>query len=266
MNIYVELTRRFNAGGLIRAVLAGGQAVVLHKLAIMSKDGDWILREDAEAVAHILGVLGEYGASYRFGAPLDVRWLRGGWSSHFEFRAAGLRVRTDFVSRPPRLPLSDLEALWASREHRDPPFVGARALVEMKKTNREKDYAVIGELARLLVETEDQILCSRSARDLLDLRARQPTTYERLQRKRPALRAAEEGREALERALDEERRQLMHANERRLERYMSAAQQWAALWPEVSRAVAGLSLSEAHRVVSARAAGILPERVEGLEP
>jgi hypothetical protein len=38
MNIYLELTRRFN-DGRVRAILAGGQAVVLHRLAIMSKDG-----------------------------------------------------------------------------------------------------------------------------------------------------------------------------------------------------------------------------------
>jgi len=44
-NIYLDLTRQFNHGRL-RAVLAGGQAMVLHRLAIMSKDGDWILRED----------------------------------------------------------------------------------------------------------------------------------------------------------------------------------------------------------------------------
>ena len=30
----------------VRAILAGGQAVVLHRLALMSKDGDWILREE----------------------------------------------------------------------------------------------------------------------------------------------------------------------------------------------------------------------------
>ena len=35
MSIYIELTRRFNDGRL-RAVLAGGQAVVLHRLAVMS--------------------------------------------------------------------------------------------------------------------------------------------------------------------------------------------------------------------------------------
>lgn len=47
MNIYLELTKLFNVGKL-RAVLSSGQAAVLHRLAVMSKDGDWILREAAE--------------------------------------------------------------------------------------------------------------------------------------------------------------------------------------------------------------------------
>ena len=44
VNIYLELTEAFNTGAL-RAIICSGQAVVLHRLAIMSKDGDWILRE-----------------------------------------------------------------------------------------------------------------------------------------------------------------------------------------------------------------------------
>jgi hypothetical protein len=97
-NIYVDLPREFNAGRL-RAVISSGQAVVLHRIAIMSKDGDWILREDTEAVNHVLHVLSRHNATCRFGAPLDVRWLAGGWSSHFEFRSGELRIRTDFASR-----------------------------------------------------------------------------------------------------------------------------------------------------------------------
>ncbi len=81
MNIYLQLTKRFNSGKL-RAVICSGQAVVLHRLAIMGKDGDWILREDSETLVHILIVLSEYNARYRFGAPLDVRWMCGGWTSH----------------------------------------------------------------------------------------------------------------------------------------------------------------------------------------
>ena len=37
-NIYLELTRVFNAGRL-RAILSSGQAVVMHRLAVMSKTG-----------------------------------------------------------------------------------------------------------------------------------------------------------------------------------------------------------------------------------
>ena len=111
-NIYQELTRAFNAGRL-RAILSSGQAVVMHRLAVMSKDGDWILREDSEALEHVLGVLEERGAHYRFGAPLDTRWLAGGWSSHFEFRG-------DFVTRPPRITPASLQALWVHAEGRLP--------------------------------------------------------------------------------------------------------------------------------------------------
>ena len=106
MNVYIELTHAFNATGL-NAVLSSGQAVVFHRLAIMSKDGDWILakRNGCFIAFDVL----QYGASYRFGAPLDLRWWRGGWSAHLEFRRESLRVRTDFVTRPPRLSSDDLE-------------------------------------------------------------------------------------------------------------------------------------------------------------
>jgi hypothetical protein len=47
MNIYLELTSAFNEGRK-RCIIGSGQAVVLHRLAIMSKDGDWIIKEDEE--------------------------------------------------------------------------------------------------------------------------------------------------------------------------------------------------------------------------
>ena len=68
-NPYIRLTQEFNHGRL-RAILASGQAVVLYRLAIMSKDGDWLVH---------------------------------GWSSHLEFQEGGLRLRCDFVTRPPRV-------------------------------------------------------------------------------------------------------------------------------------------------------------------
>lgn len=256
-NLYVGLTRELNRGRL-RAILSSGQAVVLYRLAIMSKDGDWILREDAEALHHTLGVLEQHGARYRFGAPLDLRWLTGGWSSHLEFRSEGLRLRTDFVTRPPRLGPEELERLWQDPPVRGVPVVGLEQLADIKKTNREKDYAVIGELARRMSDPYSQFLYSRSSRDLIRLAGEHPEALARALPSRPLLAKIRCGHEELERSLDEERRILMHKNEQRLMRYGEAAKGWAAAWPGIQHEIAGLPLAEAHSIVVSRAEGLLP--------
>jgi hypothetical protein len=255
-NIYLELTEQFNRGRL-RAIVSSGQAVVLHRLAIMSKDGDWILREDAETMQRVLGVLSEHGAHYRFGAPLDTRWLAGGWSAHFEFRRGGLRVRTDFVTRPPRIDLATLDRQWNAVDLQR-PVVDPVALAEIKKTNREKDYAVIGELARLMRDPREQLLYSRSARDLIALAEAHPDLATELSPQRPLLKLATGERTRLERALDAERRALIHANEERLARYHQAASRWAAAWPEVQSKIDKLALPDAHKIVVTRALELLP--------
>jgi len=257
MSVYLALTREFNEGAL-RAILSSGQAVVLHRLAVMSKDGDWILRESEDALAHVLGVLERHGARYRYGAPLDVRWMRGGWSSHFEFRSEAIRVRTDFVTRPPRLDADDLAALWREQASSAIPVVDPRRLIELKKTNREKDYAVIGELARLLDDPRQQFLASRSARDLVALAVAKPELARELASTRPVLAETGTGIDALEAALDAERRTMIHANEKRLRRYMAAAAAWAARWPAVEAGIAGLPLGVAHAALATQAERVLP--------
>lgn len=256
---YLDLTTAFNQDRL-RAILSSGQAVVLYRLAVMSKDGDWIVREDQEALAHILGVLEDRGARYRFGAPLDLRWLRGGWSSHFEIRGEGnLRLRADFVSRPPRLSAEDLEELWRNPVELEVPVVGLEHLAELKKTNREKDYAVLGELARLMPNPRAQLLYSRSGRDLLELASRHPELVAELRPTRTLLALIPEGRDAVERALDEERRVLMRANEARLHLYEREASAWASGWTELQRTIAEQPLRQAHAVLVDAASRSLPE-------
>jgi hypothetical protein len=66
----IELTKAFNEGRL-RAVLSPGQAVVFYRLALMGKDGDWILREDQEAVEFVPDVLARYEA----GIVLALLWI-----------------------------------------------------------------------------------------------------------------------------------------------------------------------------------------------
>jgi len=260
MSIYVDLTREFNLGRL-RAVLCSDQACVLHRLAFASKDGDWMLREDDEALRHVLAVLGKRGARYRFGAPLDVRWLAGGWSSHLEFLDGEVRVRTGFFSKPPRLAAEERERVWRLAENAPIPFTDERTTALMKMTDRERDWAFVGELARLMPDVRDQLLFSRSARDILQLAAAHPAWLRELSAKRPLLALITNGSEALETALDRERRRAMHANEARLERYAKAARSWAAIWSEVQRELAGQPLSAAHSIIVSRASAVLPPTV-----
>ncbi len=263
-NIYIELTKRFNEKGL-RAVLSSGQAVVLYGLAIMSKDGDWILRETEETMTHILTVLEEYGGKYRFGAPLDTGWMGGGWSAHFEFNFDGLRVRTDFVTRPPRISEQELQHIWDENRENDIPLIGLNQLAEIKKTNREKDYVILGELAREMDDPKDQLLYSRSARDIIVLAAENPGLIAELVSVRPLLKRVDEGREALEQALDSERRELMHKNEERLKTYMDAAERWADEWLSLKKEIADSPLEKAHEKILKRAEALLPKDPLGMQ-
>ena len=114
--------------------------------------------------------------------------------------------------------------MWREQQNKSVPFTSARDLAELKKTNREKDYPVIGELARLMADPADQLLYSRSARDLARLAHDQPTLVPQLTEARPVLAEIAKGIDGLEAALDAERRDLIHANERRLAAYLQASQ------------------------------------------
>ena len=105
------------------------------------------------------------------------------------------------------------------------PIVSLPVLAELKKTNREKDYAVIGELARQMEDPRLEALYSRSARDLVRLAQDHPEAIREAAVERPLSRVGQ-GREAIERLLDEERRALIRKNEDRLDRYLNAATRW----------------------------------------
>ncbi|MEM4248151.1 MAG: hypothetical protein QXH80_02705 [Candidatus Nanoarchaeia archaeon] len=255
--IYIQLTNEFNEGKL-RAVICSGQAAVLHRIAIMSKDGDWIIKEDEETTQHILKTLAKYNARYRFGAPLDIRWLKNGWSSHFEFFHNKIRIRTDFFTRPPRISANMLERLWKDAENRHPPFTDKRILAEMKKTNREKDYVVIGELARKMESIEDMFLYSRSARDILKLASSYPQILDKVKSQREILAKLPCSLEKLEEELDAEKRRLIHENEERLAKFANASKNWADKWPKVLPLIENLPLFDAHKIVCKEAENVLP--------
>ena len=257
-NPYIRLTQEFNDGRL-RAILASGQAVVLYRLAIMSKDGDWILREETETLTHVIATLARHGARYRYGAPLDLRWLAHGWSSHLEFQDGGLRLRCDFVTRPPRVSPAALAALWEAPVQKEVPVV-----TPAHPCRPQEDQPREGLRGDRRAGAEDggpaaSRPCTREAHGTcMRLFAEHPAVVAEAAGERPLLSRIGEGREVIERLLDEERRALMRANEDRLDRYATAATRWGAEWPRVSKELAGRPLAEAHEMMVARAAELLP--------
>lgn len=239
-NIYFDLTEELNAEGPI-AVLASGQAVVFYRLALMSKDGDWILRETPEACRRALTVLEGHGARYRPGAPLDVRWLGGGWSSHFELSdPQARRVRCDFFSRPPRIRPDEVAALFSPQARPEPlRVVGLEPLIRMKQTQRAKDYPVIGELARLLPPAREIELTTDPDR-ILEMASAVGQDSERL----PVKFALSGSREDVVVALAKEADRLQQEDRARLDKYRAAAENY--LQEFQAARIGEMALSEAH--------------------
>jgi hypothetical protein len=259
-NVYFDLTREFNRHAPA-AALASGQAVVYYRIAIMSKDGDWVIREDADACQRVRAVLAAHGARYRPSAPLDVRWLAGGWSSHFEFAdERGRRIRCDFVSRPPRVARARLEEMF--RTANAPAgllVVDPETLIRMKQTQRAKDYPAIAEIARLLPADREIAYTTDPDRILVLAPAAGPLVD------RPSVLAASKGRDR-ERVVVELAREIdaMQRRDRtRVERYLAAAARYLEQFH--AGRVHELELSAAHDVACGLAERWLPPIPPGLE-
>lgn len=254
-NIYFELTEIFNREEPTVA-LASGQAVVYYRIAMMSKDGDWVIRESPAACERVLNELARRGAKYRPGAPLDIRWLAGGWSSHFEFvDTARRRIRCDFISRPPRVPESAIDALFAAGGDRL-IAVDVETLISMKQTQRAKDYPVIGELATLLPPARE-IERTTNADRIVAL----APSWGRESR-RPAVQAAlSGGRRDVVLALAAEADDLQQKDRARVDAYARAARRY--LHECRSAAIDRLPLAAGHARLCELAEQWLPQDVSG---
>ena len=255
-NPYVDFTDACNAERPV-VILSSGQACVWYRLSLASKDGDWLVREDEEALAVVRAQLARLGARYRLGAPLDLRWLRAGWSSHLEAVAGdGLRLRFDFVTRPPRLAAGRLAAMWREVAAGAPAVVGRTDLVRLKQTMRLKDYAFIGSLATQLPDPADQLRWTLDPEHLLGLLRQHPQLRGRLGELRPSCAGAETA-EAMAGCIDAEVRRMRNDDERRIRAYAAAQEPWSGRFR--TGGFDGQPLGQAHAPMCAAAAGVLPE-------
>jgi hypothetical protein len=155
LNPYFELHKEFSAAGA-KVLMSSGQACVLLGIAAFSKDGDWIIRESEDSCRIVLKILESKKASYRMGMPLDIRFLRYGWTAHFEYHTKDdYRMRVDFCSRPPRV--ENIEEVWRNCGIKNNiEFVDVENLIRLKQTRRVRDYHIIGTLAQVLGFQQNQ--------------------------------------------------------------------------------------------------------------
>jgi hypothetical protein len=138
-------------------LLISGQATVLYGAATFSEDIDlWVEPSDLN-VQRLRAALKQAGARYhKLTPPLDSRYLEAGHGFHFVFEPEP--VFLDLLGRPPRC-RSFAEAQRNSRRFETDwgklPVMGARDLIELKKTQRLADYPVISALTLGVVEASD---------------------------------------------------------------------------------------------------------------
>lgn len=266
-NPYFTLHSEFTTKGA-RLLVSSGQACVLYGLAAFSKDGDWIIEETKTTCSAILEVLESKKARYRLGAPLDIRWLSGGWSSHFEYKdEAGMRIRTDFVSRPPRI--ADPSTLWnRALTKQGINVVDVEELILLKETRRQRDYSIIGAIADVCGANENNAAIALQYLQDYDTLAesvgRWPEQAAQSPRQAVQLIVSGAPRRDVVTALALEQDELIQRDAERIARYRAMSKEYDRHLAELKAAwePAPPSLSRQHEQVLSIALEYLPRRVD----
>jgi hypothetical protein len=149
---YEGLVARAQGRGIACAITSG-MACVAYGVAQATQDCDLLCTP--AAAGEFLDLLGEESLhgqlpSYRghLTPPLDARWMRGGWTSHFVWKAAGAEAYLDIFGVAPRGSSpweAELQGFYA----------GPHTVAEMKRTNRGKDWPFVTALGVKLLEAGD---------------------------------------------------------------------------------------------------------------
>jgi hypothetical protein len=150
---YHNLVTRARDRGVTCAITSG-MACVTFGVAATTKDCDLLCAPGA--ARHLFDLLCETVLagrvpSYRgnLSAPLDERWLRGGWTSHFVWDAGDAEAYLDVFGVPPRG-----SSPWEDELHGF--YVSRHTVAEMKRTNRERDWPYATALGAQMLEAGDE--------------------------------------------------------------------------------------------------------------
>ena len=150
---YERLVRRLRDRGVVCAITSG-LACVHYGVAESTKDCDLLCQTGS--FGQLLDLLSTTqlrgdDCCYRgnISPPLDERWHRGGWTSHFEWGGGENAVTLDVFGHPWRESFpwgQGVMGLYAS----------PRTVAEMKRTNRDKDWAFVTALGVRMLEAGEQ--------------------------------------------------------------------------------------------------------------
>ena len=150
---YEGLVARARSRGIACAITSG-MACVAFGVSETTKDCDLLCTpQSAGKLLELLGkaALGGHLPGYRgnLTAPLDARWFRGGWTSHFVWGPAGSGAYLDIFGVAPRSSSpweTEIQGFYAS----------PHTVAEMKRTNRDKDWPFVTALGARMIEQGDQ--------------------------------------------------------------------------------------------------------------
>jgi hypothetical protein len=254
---FESLVHRLREHGVVCAITSGMACVALG-LSTQTKDCDVLC--DPGSAREFLRVLSDstfhdMHCVYRGRTtpPCDSRWLRGGWTSHFEWKVPSGKVQLDAFGVPPRGSQS-----WQRTIVGD--YVGLASLAEMKQTDRDKDWPFVTGIGMKMIEAGNAQgwLYLFDAQLIRRLASRFPLPDEIIQR-RPILSLITQKRELLSDALQAEREFWRELNRERLSVY-SAAQRTYARELRKLKPPGAMDLMHDHKLRVACARDHLPQR------
>lgn len=147
----------------INYILISGQAAVLYGAATFSEDIDIWVSPEIENWNKFIGVLRKFKAKiYKLTPPLTEEYIKKGHGFHFEFPEDNRKMTwfLDVMGIVPRIK-NFSKALESVNFYKTPwgtiPVIGIQDLVELKKTRRLQDYAIISNLVRIEYERISKI-------------------------------------------------------------------------------------------------------------
>ena len=149
---FQQLVATVQAKGGVCAITSG-MACVQYGVAQATKDCDLLCAVDtAGQLLNVLRATPLHGVdcSYRghVTPPLDQRWLRGGWTSHFAWDLGETAAYLDVFGVAPRA-----SSEWMTEAAGT--LTGMHTVAEMKRTDRAKDWPFATALGVKLLENGD---------------------------------------------------------------------------------------------------------------